>query len=711
MGIQIEKIYAKGLGPIEEFIHPLGLINLIYGKNECGKTFLVEFLLKSLFKNTKKYNLRRISSTGNVIISGLESGETQFSPSSRYKIEDFWEKAQQGLPTNMAQLLVVKGADLNFPDNISCGISKNIVEEFLSSERILDDVQGKISKTVQAAQIENGEIIGRNMGEIKNRNDTLRELEDAEALINKVSMDYSSGRLISLLKRKEDLEANIEEQDKAKRFLAYSLSGEIRELEEENSNLKTRGFLELDKLFSDLCDKKNSLKKKETEFKEAEGESVYYKWITAAIDEYEKLLDQGLKPANHTYQIMSLIMFCLSGLLATIGLVLHVLNHNPGYFVFFIGIGLNVLLGLLFGFLYNRQQIINQSQFAKSSELNRIEESYLDKFGEKLTEIAALKTRQKNIQDAYYLSQHVANEIKEYKSAIKGIEKELSAIFNRLGFKDLDPSLWEKHIDQLGGKFDQNTNSINSLKIEKASLGVSADEELTLDPGTEFDKDELTRLSDELNQLKDDISNEENNLENLKTEIRTLVSDRSNSSWEELLEKLNNFQNDKHASYKEITSQILAGIVVSQVIDEIRSVEDEKLQIALNSEQIRKPLFNITKRYNRISLGESNLIISDKFESFDIADLSTGAREQVLLALRLGFASRIMKGETAFLILDDAFQHSDWDRRKYLLQTVMGLAKSGWQIIYFTMDDHIMHLFNEACEKRFQSDYHFINLE
>ena len=48
---------------------------------------------------------------------------------------------------------------------------------------------------------------------------------------------------------------------------------------------------------------------------------------------------------------------------------------------------------------------------------------------------------------------------------------------------------------------------------------------------------------------------------------------------------------------------------------------------------------------------------------------------------------------TNFLILDDAFQYSDWQRRENLMDQVVDLARSGWQILYLTMDDHIRDLF------------------
>ena len=48
-----------------------------------------------------------------------------------------------------------------------------------------------------------------------------------------------------------------------------------------------------------------------------------------------------------------------------------------------------------------------------------------------------------------------------------------------------------------------------------------------------------------------------------------------------------------------------------------------------------------------------------------------------------------------FLILDDAFQHSDWDKRLILVDNLVTLAQNDWQIIYFTMDNHIRDIFNE----------------
>jgi uncharacterized protein YhaN len=63
----------------------------------------------------------------------------------------------------------------------------------------------------------------------------------------------------------------------------------------------------------------------------------------------------------------------------------------------------------------------------------------------------------------------------------------------------------------------------------------------------------------------------------------------------------------------------------------------------------------------------------------------------------------LLKEDSLFLILDDAFQHSDWEKREILINKLAEITKKGWQIIYLTMDDHIKELFDETG-KKFEPD-------
>ena len=126
---------------------------------------------------------------------------------------------------------------------------------------------------------------------------------------------------------------------------------------------------------------------------------------------------------------------------------------------------------------------------------------------------------------------------------------------------------------------------------------------------------------------------------------------------------------------------------------------------------ILKPLTEITDNYRNLSLDGEKLIISDDYRDFCFKDLSTGIKEQIMLALRIGFSSRILKQDTMFLILDDAFQHSDWERRKILVKKLAGIAKTGWQVIYLSMDDHIRQLFEREGTGFDKDDYRSIELK
>ena len=85
MTIQIKKLKINRNGPLlEDFEIEPGIINLIYGHNESGKTFLVEGLIELLFKNKKnKLETRDWDITGKIQISGLSEKIESFTNRER----------------------------------------------------------------------------------------------------------------------------------------------------------------------------------------------------------------------------------------------------------------------------------------------------------------------------------------------------------------------------------------------------------------------------------------------------------------------------------------------------------------------------------------------------------------------------------------------------------------------------------------------------
>ena len=86
MPIHLSKINLNKLGPLGTNSYDLGSLNLFYGKNETGKTFLVEFLLQSIFRQAASWDLRDIPGKGSVTIEGLQEKPVNFTLSAGKKI-------------------------------------------------------------------------------------------------------------------------------------------------------------------------------------------------------------------------------------------------------------------------------------------------------------------------------------------------------------------------------------------------------------------------------------------------------------------------------------------------------------------------------------------------------------------------------------------------------------------------------------------------
>jgi uncharacterized protein YhaN len=147
------------------------------------------------------------------------------------------------------------------------------------------------------------------------------------------------------------------------------------------------------------------------------------------------------------------------------------------------------------------------------------------------------------------------------------------------------------------------------------------------------------------------------------------------------------------------------------VLARIAAEEDERIRMGLQDPAVRRVLQQTTQHYQSVDLENDSLVVRSETADYELAALSTGAREQVLLALRMGFASRLAGGQPLFMLLDDAFQHSDWERRERLVAQVLSMVQAGWQITYLTMDDHLRGLFDAAARQTLGEDYRFHPIE
>ena len=95
MSIRIERVQVKPGGPLEQSIDwSCGDLTLAYGPNETGKSYVVEFLVKCLFRTGARsgsgWNLRDMGGGGGVTVSGLEDQSVKMSISKRAKIDEAW---------------------------------------------------------------------------------------------------------------------------------------------------------------------------------------------------------------------------------------------------------------------------------------------------------------------------------------------------------------------------------------------------------------------------------------------------------------------------------------------------------------------------------------------------------------------------------------------------------------------------------------------
>jgi uncharacterized protein YhaN len=693
LGISIDRIKVNRGGPLhEDFILEPGDLNLIYGHNETGKTYVVESIINLLFETGRgssvSWDLRGWDLTGRIVVSGLQVGKVTFTEASK-KLDEYW-RDEAGLPRDLSRLLVVKAGETRLNQE-NDGVGRDILKDYLSGEGMLDRIASGISATLKKATLANGQITGSNMGELKARDQLSKQLEKLDSLLKDVEEGYASSEVYSLRHRQEALETELEMLGKAKRYHAARLREKLEAKQLEAAKFPSEE--ELTKLESDISvyesDKSKGEAKRAT-LTELHGASEDYRWTEKALTVYQEIMGSQAGTALKLVYIYLALAF-----LAGAGTVVSgLLGHSILLIV--CAIALMVFLVLTCNGI---RRVLATAGYSR--ELADLKTEYKNRHGSELTDLAALKEKAEKLKEDHIRAGDLRKELDEVLLPDIQIRKNsINVTLKQLRETEVPPQEWRDAISEVRNNIRTLQTGIRSLETDLASLDVQEEEYLDQDPGAEWNRAHHNTRMTELDKTEQTLNQEIQKLDSLKTRIAQETGSES-TDWEELINTLRDRRDKTAQECIEKTAEILAKIQVNAAIQEFREEENARIGDGLQREELTKPLHALTERYTRIRHDEKLglVLATDEDQEFPLAAISTGAQEQAFLALRLGFASIAMEGETAFLILDDAFQHSDWIRRENLIVQILKLVEAKWQVFYFTMDDHIKDLFHVAGER------------
>ena len=525
MSIKIEKITVKNLGPIDSFSKDFGLFNLIYSRNECGKTFLTEFIIRSLFKDTKRWQFRE-NGTGKVIVSGLDDGSlVEFSPGSGKKLEDYWENDETGLPLSMVKLLVSKGGESSI-ENSEEGISKSLIKEIFSGISLLDkiDSDGNISRTIKAAQLENGNINIGNAGEGKAYRQLQGEISRIDRLFSEIESKYTKGVLESYKTEEKLLKDRQEKLYKAKCYEAYLISENIKDLNKKLQENDEDGLNELAKDISLYEIKKNEYNSKVSQLGQLHEKCRHYEWllkVSAVYEKFSSISVKGPKP----------ILAVLSGALIVATVLFSIFNIPLGAII-----SVLAAVGLITFYII---KLLNSSKNAgQNDELDKIKKEFKSKTSNELSDMVALNLELDRQKESYDMAKLLAKQVEELKTANEALGFSIMQKFLIFTGKQIPEPQWHAALAEKKTENRDLRADIESMREKMNDLAVREVEYLSEDPQIKFSYDEFEKARATLEDIQIRITEKEKEIESLKYSICTETGDDSSIEWDRLLENL-----------------------------------------------------------------------------------------------------------------------------------------------------------------------------
>jgi hypothetical protein len=682
--------------------------NLIFGPNETGKTYLLEAFSSWLFGKGKHSPFKEVgrdwdpAPSGSIELAGLDPDDPVaveiFGSESKSNLSSrFLENP--GLPPDFSKLLVVRAGE-TLVDSL-----ESLVKDNLSGSGMLEEVLAtkNVSKTLQASVVSNGSIEGKNAGEIKEH----RGLADSLTKLRVLREEYIRDTGLQLDGLQRELAGLEKEGDglaKAKRFRAYRLSCEMDDLKKRAASFPQ----DLDELQDDLrslVEKEEAGKTKQAQLAELDKELEHREWAENAHSRYRELKAATQAPVvperkfNPVFLILSIVCLLGAGGLAFLS--------NPWVAG---GAGLAGIVFLaLWRLLPGKPDPIPEK--IENPELGSIRSDFQQKFGEPLSGEPAFQAKMNQLNQRLGQRNQVNEDLAGLRIVITGLQARTDERM-QLHAPEGSKEDWSSQVAEMVKLKEELARSITEKQNEIHRFGVPEEEILTEDPGVAWDSANASAVSSRLEEKREAFRTAQGQQGELKSKIATAIGLMSDD-WEVLIGGLEEKITDQSSEYKQVTAEVLGKICVSAAVRNLQKKEDQLISGNLQLSEVTEDLRQLSgNRFSGFDWQDGKLnLINNQSRSDALDFLSTGAKEQVMIALRMMFTRRYLGDVPGFLLLDDAFQHSDWNRRELLVDHTLSLVRErGWQVFYFTMDNHLRDLFKERADNQLGGDFAYHEL-
>ena len=639
--MKINKIKINSYGKIKnKEINLENHLNIIYGKNESGKSTILNFIINILYGISKSKNGKEISDYEKYKPWNSDefSGKLTYELDNKNKYEIFREfnkKNPKIFNENMQEISNEFNIDKKNGNEFFYEQTNIDLNMYLSTSVSLQQ-EVKVGKNIQNLMIQKiSNLLGTGEDNIsyKKAVDNLNKMQ-----LEKIGTERSKEKPINIIQKK--IEENTKKINELKEYknMQFEIYEKINEIENKINKEQTKNNLlkEIKNIFE-----KNEINNEKIKIKEKINEDNKNK-INNINEKLNNKNFNDIKNNNVKLQIKKtqknkiikkyniiLIILLLINIILNIFIPKY-LNINIIKYLFL------ALIPIFLIYYFIKINIINKKIKNIQNNINNNNE-----FNEK--EIMELNNNYNLINENY---KKINNEIEQEKNSnIFILNSEKNNIINKYSYK-----LSQEEINKL---FKYENIEKNSVLIEN----------------------EIDNLKYELNKL-------ELNRDNIEKELEKLLN--LEEEQQILKQQLTELQEENKAI--ELTKKLLE-----------KAYEKMKNDISpIFTKKLSENISNITNnKYKKIFLNdEQGLIVELENGNYIPADrLSAGTIDQLYLSLRFAMLDEISK-EKVPIILDEAFAYFDDERLKNIL-LFLNKEYSDRQIIIFTCTKREKELLEE----------------